>query len=77
MQAMDCTQFHTVHVTRGKMALDDATTQFLRQMSAPDAKPIHEMTPREARALGALLREMYGPGPDVGSVQEVTPGPRR
>jgi acetyl esterase len=52
------------------MALDDATTQFLSQVSAPGAKPIHEMTPAEARALGGSLREMYGPGPDVGSVRD-------
>jgi acetyl esterase len=58
------------------MALDDATTQFLGQMSAPGARPIHEMTPAEARALGGSLREMYGPGPDVGSVRDLlAPGP--
>jgi acetyl esterase/lipase len=58
------------------MALDDATAEFLRQMSAPDSKPIHEMSPAQARELGGLLREMYGPGPDVGAVRElVAPGP--
>ena len=58
------------------MALDDATAEFLRQMSAPDSKPIHEMTPAQARELGELLREMHGPGPDVGSVRDlVAPGP--
>lgn len=58
------------------MTLDDSTIQFLDQLAATDAKPIHEMQPEQARALGAQLREMYGPGPDVGSVRdEVVPGP--
>ena len=58
------------------MALDDATAQFLSQMAASGSKPIHEMQPGEARALGAQLREMYGPGPAVGSARdEVAPGP--
>ncbi|MHA6626386.1 alpha/beta hydrolase [Pseudonocardia sichuanensis] len=58
------------------MALDDATAQFLGQMAESGTKPIHEMTPAEARALGGMLRDMYGPGPDVGSVRDdVAPSP--
>ncbi len=47
------------------MALDEATTQFLATMAGPDAKPIEAMTPLEARALGKVLQDMYGPGPEV------------
>jgi acetyl esterase len=47
------------------MALDEATAAFLAEMAASGAKPLHEMTPEEARGLGAMLREMYGPGPEV------------
>jgi acetyl esterase len=52
------------------MALDAATTAFLTQMAEAGGKPLHEMTPQEARGFGAALREMYGPGPDVAQVIE-------
>ncbi len=47
------------------MALDEATTGLLSQMAASGLKPLHEMTPQEARGLGVLLRDMYGPGPEI------------
>lgn len=50
------------------MALDDATAGFLAQMAESGMKPLHEMTPQEARGLGGVLRDMYGPGPDVARV---------
>jgi acetyl esterase len=50
------------------MALDAATTEFLTQMAQSGLKPLHEMTPAEARGLGGLLREMQGPGPEVARV---------
>jgi len=53
------------------MALDDATTAFLSQMAASGAKPLHEMTPEEARGLGQLLRDMYGAGPEMKQVRDV------
>ncbi|OJY37799.1 MAG: esterase [Pseudonocardia sp. 73-21] len=52
------------------MALDDATAGFLTQMAESGAKPLHEMTPDEARGLGGMLRDLYGPGPDVASVHD-------
>ncbi|HWM60013.1 MAG TPA: hypothetical protein VNO83_19465 [Pseudonocardia sp.] len=52
------------------MALDEATTGLLAGMAESGAKPIHEMTPAEARGFGAMLREMYGPGPEVASVTD-------
>jgi acetyl esterase len=52
------------------MALDEATTALLTQMAASGAKPLHEMTPEEARALTASLGEMYGAGPAVHAVRD-------
>lgn len=52
------------------MAVDQATQQLLDQMSALGAPPTHEQTPVEARALGASVTQMIGPGPDVRSAQE-------
>jgi acetyl esterase len=54
------------------MALDEATTAFLEQMAGSGGKPLHELAPGEARDLAATLREMYGPGPEVGGVNEDT-----
>ena len=50
------------------MALDEATAGFLAQMAESGMKPLHEMTPEEARGLGGALRDMYGPGPEVAHV---------
>lgn len=52
------------------MALDEATTAFLSQMAQSGMKPLHEMTPDEARGLGGLLRDMYGPGPALPHVAD-------
>jgi acetyl esterase len=52
------------------MALDEATIAFLTAMAESGGKPISEMTPDEARGLGGLLRDMYGPGPQVASVTD-------
>jgi acetyl esterase len=50
------------------MALDEATAKLLAEMAASGLKPLHEMTPAEARGLGGMLCEMYGAGPDVARV---------
>ncbi|MGI9005317.1 MAG: alpha/beta hydrolase [Streptosporangiaceae bacterium] len=50
------------------MALDDATSAWLAQIAESGIKPLPELTPDEARGLGGVLAELYGPGPDVGSV---------
>lgn len=52
------------------MPLDAATTAFLNQMAEAGGKPIHESTPEEVRALGVMLSEMYGPGPEMARVEE-------
>lgn len=54
------------------MALDAATTAFLEAMAQAGGKPLHEMSPTEARALGAQLKEMYGPGPAMAHVVDHT-----
>lgn len=54
------------------MALDEATTAFLALMGKVGAPPIHEMTPREARALGSSLAELYGEGPEMHHVADLT-----
>jgi acetyl esterase len=47
------------------MAIDEATAGFLTQLAESGAKPLHEMTPEEARSFSAALPDFYGPGPDV------------
>ncbi|MGR6922021.1 alpha/beta hydrolase [[Actinomadura] parvosata] len=54
------------------MALDHATTEFLKQLAETGGKPIHEMSVAEARALSASLSEMFGKGPDLARVEEVS-----
>jgi acetyl esterase len=54
------------------MALDEATSRLLAGMAESGGKPLHEMTPEEARGFGATLRELYGPGPEVASVTEMS-----
>ena len=57
------------------MPLDRATTQFMQSMAEgadPDAKPLHEMTPEEARAFGSSLADTAGPAPALGRVEEHT-----
>ena len=53
------------------MALDNATTEFLTQMAASGAPPLHEMTPDQARGLTAMLGDMYGAGPEVHSSEDL------
>ncbi|HEX4813903.1 MAG TPA: alpha/beta hydrolase [Nonomuraea sp.] len=52
------------------MALDDATTRFLQQMGESQPKPLHEMTPGEARLTFGALRDLYGEGPAMARVEE-------
>ncbi len=49
------------------MALDRPTQDLLNQLAEGDAKPLEQMTPAEARALGRTLSELYGRGPEVAS----------
>ncbi len=54
------------------MALDSATTRFLKQLAEGDGKPLHECTPGEARALFSKLAELAGPAPAMQRVEERT-----
>ena len=56
------------------MALDNATQQFLAAMAEQGGKGLHEMTVSEARGLGGMLKELYGSGPEVARVVDVTMG---
>jgi acetyl esterase len=47
------------------MAIDEATAGFLSQLAESATKPLHEMTPEEARGFSAALADFYGPGPEV------------
>jgi acetyl esterase len=51
------------------MALDEATTALLAQLAGSRAKPLHEMTPEEARGMAAAMRGQGGPGPEMVRVQ--------
>jgi acetyl esterase len=54
------------------MAIDEATAGLLGQLAEGDIKPLHEMTPDEARAVGAMLSALYPPGPEVASSTDHT-----
>src|SRR5690606_42007862 len=54
------------------MALDDATRDFLAQAAAAGGPPLHEMTVEQAREMNAGLTPLYGTGPELASVQDVT-----
>ena len=52
------------------MALDSATAKFLEQMADHGGKPIHESTPKEARAFASRIAELAGPAPQMWRVEE-------
>jgi acetyl esterase len=54
------------------VALDHATAAMLAQFAESGGKPLHESTPEEARALGAALAEMCGPGPRMARREDIT-----
>ena len=66
------------------MALDQATTALLEQLAASGGRPLHELTPAEARGVMAAMRGEQAPGPDMASVRDTrvrasggfVPGPR-
>ena len=50
------------------MSLDHATLAFLAasaEAAGPDAKPMWQMSPAEARATAAAMNEMFGTGPET------------
>jgi acetyl esterase len=53
------------------MALDEASQAFMAQLVAtPGLKPLHEMTPTEARGVVVLLNQMAGEGPKMARVDD-------
>lgn len=54
------------------MSLDEATTAFLAQAAEGGGKPLYEMTPEEVRAMNDGFIELYGPGPEMESVEDLT-----
>ncbi len=52
------------------MALDQASIALLEQMAASGAKPLHELTPVEARGVMAMMRGDAPPGPEMASVRD-------
>jgi acetyl esterase len=52
------------------MALDEATAQFLSQMAESGAPPLHEMSPDQARAMTAGMKDFFGAGPEMASVSD-------
>jgi acetyl esterase len=52
------------------MAVDQATAALLEQMAASGLKPLHEVTPAEARGRTAAMRGAQAPGPDMASVRD-------
>ncbi|MCF8570159.1 alpha/beta hydrolase [Gordonia sp. HY002] len=54
------------------MSLDEATAAFLAQAAEGGGKPLYEMTPDEVRAMNDGFIELYGPGPDMASVENLT-----
>ena len=52
------------------MAIDVATQALLGQMAEQGAKPLHEMTPAEARALADGMGALAGPAPAMRSVTD-------
>ena len=57
--------------------LDEASTGFIADLAASGLPPLHELSPREARAAGAGMAELYGRGPRIARVEEVELGPMR
>ncbi len=53
------------------MAIDAATAGLLTQLAESGSKPLHEMTPDEARGFTAAMRDVMGPGPQVASSRDV------
>ncbi|MBM7365866.1 alpha/beta hydrolase [Gordonia hydrophobica] len=54
------------------MSLDEATAGFLAQAAEGGGKPLYEMTPDEVRAMNDDFIGLYGPGPEMTDVENVT-----
>ena len=52
------------------MALDEATAALLAQLAGTGTRPLHELTPAEARGLAAALRGQQPLGPEMARVRD-------
>jgi acetyl esterase len=52
------------------VALDEATAALLEQMASSGGRPLHEMTPAEARGFVAAMRGETSHGPEMASVHD-------
>ena len=52
------------------MPLDEATAALLEQLTASRDRPLHEMTPQEARGVVAAMRGEAAPGPEMAEVRD-------
>jgi acetyl esterase len=53
------------------MALDETTSAYLHTVAKSRGKPLHEMTPDEARGARGLLLPLLGKGPEMARVEDV------
>jgi acetyl esterase len=56
------------------MTLDQSTRDLLAAFAQTPAPPLHEMTPADARKVGAGLAKLYGAGPQMHQVYEQSLG---
>lgn len=57
------------------MAIDEETAAYLvKSARSRGGRPLHELTPEEARAARTFLQELVGKGPEMARVEEVTIG---
>jgi len=54
------------------MTLDPATTALLTELSSADAPLLHQLSPQDARAISDALMDLYGPGPELERVDNLT-----
>jgi len=57
------------------MSLDQATIAFLAasaEAAGPDARPMWEMSPPEARATAAAMKDLFGTGPEMARTEDHT-----
>ena len=52
------------------MPLDEPTAALLAQLTATRERPLHELTPKEARGVVAAMRAEAPPGPEMAEVRE-------
>jgi cation diffusion facilitator CzcD-associated flavoprotein CzcO/acetyl esterase/lipase len=54
--------------------LDEPSAEFIATLAASGLPPLHELSPPQARAAGAALVELHGPGPEMLRVEDVDCG---